>query len=76
MSKLLSSFKEVALVYRSDSKVSNVVYFAIKGSLSKQEIEGSECIIVRDKLKISQKNELEWIEEELKSIELTYPVNG
>ena len=76
MSKLLSSFKEVALVYRSDSNVSNVVYFAIKGSLSKQEIEGFECILVKDKLKISQKNEPEWTEEELKSIELIYTVNG
>ena len=76
MSKILSSFKEVALVYRSDSNVSNVVYFAIKGSLSKQEIEGSECILVKDKMKISQKNEPEWTEEELKSIELIYTVNG
>ena len=41
MLKLLSSFKEVALVYRSDSNASNVVYFAIKGNLSKQEVEGS-----------------------------------
>ena len=66
----------MALVYRSDSNVSNVVYFAIKGSLSKQEIEGFECILVKDKLKISQKNEPEWTEEELKSIELIYPANG